>query len=513
MSSGLERKLMVMCGEVKALSRKISPKRACALLENPERRANMSDQLAGQLVLRCGELNAVEPAPPLLREMPGSGGDPVFAGQVGTADRLINVGDGYIQSETTLASSPSGVLCAAWNDSGEYAPDGIGFTGFGSSSDGGVTWTDGGGFPPGPGGDSDFGDPSLAYSVRDGAFYFAALSVNGLSLWKSTNNCTTFTYVGVIAFGFGHDKELIAVDNNPASAYYGRIYAGWTNFFRFKDLNVAAYSDDGGATWTSQRTMPGSGINGQGMWPAIAPNGDVYFALVNRSNVVGGLQDQWIYKSTDGGDTWVKATSIGTGQLRPEDVASSNACGRQALKGNIRNLSSPQIAIHADAAAAAGYVIHAVYPYDSDGAGADNSNAFYRRSTDGAATWSAERKLHDDGTNRDQFYPAVNVSSGGIVVASWYDRRSDVNNINFGRYAVISNDGGLTWGANQRIGDVESPLAQTNPNFDPVVANCYHGDYDQLVVDRRGAAFVWSDDRRITATGPNPDVYFDRILF
>ena len=44
------------------------------------------------------------------------------------------------------------------------------------------------------------------------------------------------------------------------------------------------------------------------------------------------------------------------------------SCGRQALNGDIRNLSSPQIAIHKDATASAGYVIHAIYPYDSDGA-------------------------------------------------------------------------------------------------------------------------------------------------
>jgi hypothetical protein len=495
-----------------AYERAVSLEEACAMLKDPAMRAKMSTGLERKLLIKCGQVEAAAAKP----EQPDQASAPATlsdAPQAGGTDVRINVADEATQSETSIAFDGRRVLCAAWNDSGEFAPDGIGFSGFGRSANGGRTWTDRGGFPPGPGNDSDFGDPSMAYSDRDNAFYFAALSEAGLSLWKSTNGCRSFSYVGPIASGLLHDKELIAVDNNPASPYYGRIHAGWSNFARFTNVNVAAYSDDGGATWTSQRTMPGSGINGQGMWPAIAPNGDVYFALVNRSNVVGGLQDQWIYKSTDGGDTWVKATSIGTGQLRPEDVASSNACGRQALKGNIRNLSSPQIAIHADAAAAAGYVIHAVYPYDSDGAGADNSNAFYRRSTDGAATWSAERKLHDDGTNRDQFYPAVNVSSGGIVVASWYDRRSDVNNINFGRYAAISNDGGLTWGANQRIGDVESPVAQTNPNFDPVVANCYHGDYDQLVVDRRGAAFVWSDDRRITATGPNPDVYFDRILF
>lgn len=250
------------------------------------------------------------------------------------------------------------------------------------------------------------------------------------------------------------------------------------------------------------------------MWPAIAPNADVYFALVNRSFVINGLQDQWIYKSTDGGNTWVKMTDIATGQLQPENVAATNSCGRQALNGDIRNLSSPQIAIQRDKKAAAGYVIHATYPYDSDGvAGADNSNVFYKQSTDGAATWSNEVKLNTDQTNTDQWFPALNVNSKGVVVASWYDRRLDpANNLAFDRFAVISKNGGQTWVRNIRVSDVTSPLAQINPNFDPAVVNCYHGDYDQLSVGESGIAnIIWSDDRRITATGPNPDIYADRV--
>ena len=48
------------------------------------------------------------------------------------------------------------------------------------------------------------------------------------------------------------------------------------------------------------------------LWPAVAPNGDVYFALLDRFISIGGLQNQWIYRSTNGGATWVKRTNIGS---------------------------------------------------------------------------------------------------------------------------------------------------------------------------------------------------------
>jgi hypothetical protein len=485
----------------------------CALLEDPEIRMRMSGAFESRLLRRCAVASGRQtPATKLEgRVGPRPEGEQLL--QLAGTDVLVNdpaldVG-GTTQSETSMVAVGN-VVCAAWNDSGEgFGANG--FSGHGVSLDGGATFSDGGPFPNGPG-DSNGGDPSLAYSARDGAFYYAALSDIGLSLWRSVNSCQSFTYVGPIHAGTMDDKQLMAVDNTPASPFYGRIYVGWTNFAASPDSNMAVFSDDGGVNWSAPAPFPGSGPNGQGVFPAVAPNGDVYMALLNRSFVVGGLQDQWIYRSSDGGNSWQKQADIGTGQLRPENDAASTACGRQALNGDIRNLSSPQIAISNDAGAPSGYVIHAVYPYDSDGPGPDHSNVFYRRSLDGAATWSAELLLNDDGTATDQFFPAIGVSENGAIVASWYDRRLDpMNNLLFDRFLAFSVDGGLSWSANERISDVSSPVAETNPNFDGL-ATCYHGDYDEVSVVGNIAHIVWSDDRRITASGPNPDVYYDQFV-
>lgn len=494
----------------------------CLLLDQPLTRQRMSGSFETHLLRKCGRLSS--PAarfrgrPPvgegLRPDRVLEGGDAADSSESGGVDILVNDPSldtgGTTQSETSVVAHGN-VVCVAWNDAGEGF--GLnGFSGFGYSLDGGRTFTDGGPFPDGPG-DSNGGDPSLAYSERDGRFYYAALSNLGLSLWQSSDDCQSFSYVGPIHQGFGDDKELIAVDNSPASPHFGRIYSGWTDFALGTDSNVVNYSDDSGTSWTTPVSLPGSGFAGQGMWPAIAPNGDAYVALVNRSFELGGLQDQWIYKAVDlgGAVEWQKLTDIGPQQLIPENPSSTQSCGRQALTGDIRNLSSPQIAIGVDASAPAGYVIHATYPYDSDGAGPDQSNVFYRRSVDGAQTWSEEVLLNDDGTSTDQFFPALAVDTDGTVVASWYDRRLDPDvNLAFDRFATYSPDGGFTWTANERLSDTSSPVAQTNPNFDSL-ATCYHGDYDQVAVANGVAHVVWSDDRRITESGPNPDVYYDQL--
>ena len=249
------------------------------------------------------------------------------------------------------------------------------------------------------------------------------------------------------------------------------------------------------------------------MWPAVAPNGDVFFALENRCFFVGCLHDQWIYRSTDGGNSWAQASDIDTATRQPQNAAATAACGRGALNGDIRYLSSPQIAIHRDFKAPAGYVIHATFPRDSDGDGPDDSDVYYRRSVDGGSVWSAPVKLNDDATNTDQWFPSIGVNQFGYVVVSWYDRRRDpLNNFRFDRFAVVSQNGGMSWGPNKRISDVSSPVSQNNPHFDGL-SRCYHGDYDQLAVGLFQAHILWSDDRRIVAPhGPDPDIWFDNLL-
>jgi hypothetical protein len=479
---------------------------ACRLLEDGGARALMSAALEMRLKEQCFGPVA---RPSAVGREGATRAPEALAEALGGNDIRINDPSldttGSTQSETSVAAFGN-VVCAAWNDAGEgFGANG--FSGFGVSSNGGVSFVDRGPFPKGPAGESNRGDPSLAYSVRDSAFYYAALGSTGLSLWRSNDGCQTFSYVGQISSSSGDDKELMAVDNTPTSPFFGRIYVGWTDFSSSTDRNLAISSDNGGLSWSAKAPMPGSGSSGQGMFPAIAPNGDVYFALLDRS---GTTRREWIYKSTNGGSSFIKATDIAANLTPPLDAASTSACGRDALKGEVRNLPSPQIAISPDSAAPAGYVVHAVYPYDSDGAGPDASNVFYRRSVDGAVTWSAEVKLNDDATNADQFFPSLGLSPNGELGVSWYDRRLDPNNLSFDRYFVQSPDAGATWGPNERLSDVSSPLAETLPNFDGLAA-CYHGDYDLIAATDDAFHMVWSDDRRVTSSGPNPDVYYDKV--
>ncbi len=233
----------------------------CTLLTDPAMRIQISGALETKLMIQCGEitqatLDQIRSQGPAAVEAPG-------------ADTLVNDpaqdSGGTTQSETSVVVSGNNV-CAAWNDAGEGL--GLnGFSGFGVSNDGGLTWTDGGPFPNGPGPDRNSGDPSLVFSAANNAFFYSALSNVGLSLWQSADNCQSFTYVGPIHAGTGDDKELMAVDNNPSSPFFGRVFVGWTDFALGSDRNVTSYSDDAGLTWSTPVALPGSGTDERSSMP------------------------------------------------------------------------------------------------------------------------------------------------------------------------------------------------------------------------------------------------------
>ena len=92
--------------------------------------------------------------------------------------------------------------------------------------------------------------------------------------------------------------------------------------------------------------------------------------------------------------------------------------------------------------------------------------------------------------HQSRHFPTLS-ANGSTLQATWYDRRLDPGNLLQDTFRSVSTDGGLTWGANERLSDVSTPI-----EFDTGVLPCYHGDYDQGVVTEAGVTVAqWPDDR------------------
>ncbi|MFN2167486.1 MAG: hypothetical protein ACK2U9_14625, partial [Anaerolineae bacterium] len=456
----------------------------CALLDDPAARDMMSGMFETKLLNLCGRTNELGRV---------ASSTPERAPQVGV-DVLVNDpapevnASSRTQSETSIAlNENTGTICSGYNDSYSGVVQGLGYTGFSNSTDGGATFVDRGAL-----GAASFGDPSVFWRRADGLFYLGTIHSSGMGLWRSNDDCETMTFVGTPHVGSGDDKELFAVDNFPGSPYYGRIYMAWTNFNVGGGTIQAIYSDDA-STWSSPVNLSNAGTDVQGAWPYVAPNGDVYVAWVRWNPYPSGNIDVEIVKSTNGGVSWSFVTNPMSNQVNPRAAAPTASCGRPALNGNIRYLPSPQIAVTPNGD------LHVVYSYDPDGYNTgDVVNVYYRRSTDGGATWGPEFQLNDDATTNDQWFPSLSAGPTGRVVAAWYDRRADANNFDFTYWMRVSDDGGTTWAPSFQVSDVPSGVV-----LDPNLATCYHGDYDQQVQDASSGYIQWSDDRTVQSTDPN----------
>ena len=94
--------------------------------------------------------------------------------------------------------------------------------------------------------------------------------------------------------------------------------------------------------------------------------------------------------------------------------------------------------------------VHLVYA--QHGAGADEGDVYYIRSTDGGVTFGAPVKLNTDATTRPQWQPNLSVSPAGTLLAVWYDARESTSCTEgnpavpcYRMWASKSNDNGATW--------------------------------------------------------------------
>jgi len=479
----------------------------CALLGDAAFMAKVSAGFELRLRVQCGQLNNTGPATAsqFSPDVP-QGTDVLVNNPTGDPATMTT------QSEVSFAQDAAGTtLCAGFNDSAGEALSPSIYTGWATSTDGGATWTDKGMLAPSASG-GNYGDPSMVWSAADNNFYFISFSETGIGVWKSTDHCATLPWLTNVVTSSGADKMIMAVDNNPASPYYGRLYVSYVDFNVGSSGTMrVTYSSNGGTSWSTPANISSGSDDVQDSTPVVAPNGDVFVGYLHYVSSYPGTQsEQRVYRSTDGGTSYTAVTSIETatapGHLVTCGFGSRPSVGPASTTA-FRIINAAKLAMGPDG------VLHAAWfrnPGGTFGSG-DQSDVYYARSSDNGATWSTPVRINDDTTTTDQWNPAIGINANNIIAIQWLDAREDAGNSSYRAYGTISYDGGTTWEPNFPIGDVMSGRAPTNPNFDPGIAACYHGEYNTTVVGDAYAGFIWSDDRAVRDGHPDPDIYFDRV--
>lgn len=418
--------------------------------------------------------------------------------------------DRTTQSEASIAVVGTGAtakVVAGWNDSRV----GVAYSGVGFSADGGATWTDVSPLPSPPGG-SNGGDPAVAVDKTAGPFagrfYYATLAstsggVSIIGVARSTDGGATWSgpvtaSVGVSSTSF-NDKGLMTVGPE------GNVYVSWTEFSAGGGTKIRfSRSVDGGVTFSSAKLVQKKGKL-QGSMPATAQNGKVYVAWERLSFT----PQIWVARSDDRGLTFPLANKTKVATITP--IGSSTFCPSSGFR-KVLSTGPGQDARVNEFPAVAVNGAGTVYVVWND-ARFDASDVLLSRSTNMGATWSAPIRVNPTTTGA-QFFPAITADADGIHVMYY--------SLDFGTGLIdvkvaTSVDGGLTFPTETTITDVGFPVVQTNPNFDPVIHDCYMGDYNGIASDGTTRFVVWGDNRNTLFTpgfpaGRNdPDIRFDTL--
>ncbi len=194
---------------------------------------------------------------------------------------------GACQSEEAIASLGNNVL-VAWNDGGAEAQ------GWGYSTDGGLSFTDGGGVPA-PAGMEWISDPVVIVNPTNGKFYFISLYwdpvgqlVNGVGVVGGTFSGPSFTWGTPRKVRETNgttravDKEWGAVD--PVT---GNLYVSYTLFTAADDSICFHRSTDDNTTWSGSTILNSAASAGlvQGSRPIVGANGEVYVAFYEIGSI------------------------------------------------------------------------------------------------------------------------------------------------------------------------------------------------------------------------------------
>jgi len=312
-------------------------------------------------------------------------------------------------------------------------------------------------------------------------------------------------------FPYNGDKDALAVGPDPRVTTRDNIYVAYDDSFfdpqagqAFNGLPVAR-STDGGRTWhltyADKFRFPKNGCSFQqyiGATPIVArPSGTLYVTAekiaVNDPHCTGRpvTFSEWIFKSTDGGQTFGHGVKIANVTPATPNGLLSLGPGRY-----MRTIEFPSPAIRGST----------IYVAWNDGA-SGRSHIRLATSTDGGATWSVSFVTSGNG---DEVQPALSADSSGLHLL--YYHRNPNNTLD----VLIGNSLNGTSFITKRVTSQSFQGSLTIPQFDPIIAPGYMGDYIANVSNGSHDYFAWGDnrDRVVNFMYPNgrndPDVFFAR---
>src|SRR5262249_3358251 len=267
------------------------------------------------------------------------------------------------------------------------------------------------------------------------------------------------------------------------------------------------HSTDGGATWkltyAARFLLPRRGCSFQqfiGATPIVDPATGTLYVVAEKLAVTdphctgAPLQrSEWIFRSTDGGQTFAPGVQIATVTQAVPDTAVAGPALFLGPGRYMRDLEFPAIALRGGA----------IYVAWNDGA-SGHSHIRLATSTDGGHTWAARFVTHGSG---DEVQPGLSADASGIHLLYYQRNRNNTLDV------LAGNSRNGTGFSTKRVTTQSFPGTQTIPQFDPNIAPGYMGDYISNVSAGPHQFCAWGTTGAtvpisLPPTGPPPPAFF-----
>jgi hypothetical protein len=331
-----------------------------------------------------------------------------------------------------------------------------------SSSDGGVTW-----------GPDRFicacknvkaqNDPQLAVSTN-GTVYAAWLNDYnpGVVFSKSVDHGATWsTPLGVRGKGLSFsDKPILAISPNGQD-----VYIAWNASDSYMSV-----SHNGGTSFNARVKTNTDSLYWFAEGGVVAPNGNIYFSESAENQSATGQVKLAVIRSTNGGTSWT-TTFVDTSEQQPPcnvPSCSPDFFGSQAGIG-VDTAGKLMVAYTLNTVAAA--------PKD----------LYVKTSTDGGTTWSARTEIGQN--TGDAGFPVIEAgAAANDFRVAWQDNRNGATAYN--TWYRRTTDGGATWSTQVRLSD-----ATAGAPYKTAAGYAFpYGDYFDIDVTPSGTnVVIWSE--------------------
>src|SRR3954447_6634070 len=236
---------------------------------------------------------------------------------------------------------------------------------------------------------------------------------NGGRDLEPSNNQTS------LSLGHVEDKQWVAVNHFPGTAFQDHVYAMWTTFNGAAGNGKIrlAVSRDRGQTFSKPITITPPGTTTPAttyVYPSVGSDGTLYVAFVggyDTSNKSGAGR-VFGASSTDDGVSFGPFVAAASPGENPDGFLPNTGFRDGIIESFVASPTYP------------GHVYLTYEDWDSSGRQFDVK---FKQSTDGGLTWGPETTVDDapNAASTDQFQPSVAAGPAGAVAVAFYDRRAN----------------------------------------------------------------------------------------